>query len=104
MIETLDIQEKITSDFGNYASEVVEIFDEAIARADYLNNNRTIRCIIFLSGKNIKKLKENIELAIVDPRDVMLLAEYTNIGHGEKIKRIRDFNKPFDIAHKDVKE
>src|SRR5688572_1800615 len=104
MIDTIDIRERIKSDFGDNASEVVRIFDEAISRTDYLNNNRIIRCIIFLSDKDIKKLMENIETATYDPRDVMLWAEYTNQGQGERIKRIRDFNKPFDEEHKDVKE
>lgn len=104
MIDTIDIQERIKSDFGARASEVFRIFDEAISRADFLNNNRVIRCIIFLSDKDITNLEDYIEKATYDPRDVMLRAEYTNRGPGERIKRIRDFNKPFDKAHQDVKD
>lgn len=104
MVDTIDIRERIKTDFGDNASDVVKIFDEAILKADYLNHNRIIRCILFLSDKDLNKLKENIETATYDPRDVMLWAEYSNHGQGEKIKRIRDFNKPFDQAHKDVKE
>ena len=102
MIDAIDIQERIKSDFGAKASEVFRIFDEAISRTDYLNNNRIIRCIIFLSDKDISNLEDYIEKATNDPRDVMLWAEYTNRGQGEKIKRIRDFNKPFDKAHQNV--
>jgi hypothetical protein len=72
MIDTIDIRERIKFDFGDNASEVGRIFDEAISNADYLNHNRTIRCIIFLSDKDIKKLMKNIESATSDPRDVML--------------------------------
>ena len=104
MIDTIDIQERIKSDFGAKASEVFRIFDEAISKTDYLNNNRIIRCIIFLSDRDITNLEDYIAKATYDPRDVMLWAEYTNRGQGEKIKRIRDFNKPFDEAHQDVKE
>lgn len=104
MINTKDIHERIKSDFGDKASIVVNIFDDAISKADYLDNNRVIRCILFLSDKDIQKLKQNIDTAIYDPRDVMLWAEYTNLGQGSSIKRIRDFNKTFDLADKDVKE
>jgi hypothetical protein len=54
--------------------------------------------------KEIQKLKQNIDTATYDPRDVMLWAEYTNHGQGSSMKRIRDFNKTFDLADKDVKE
>jgi hypothetical protein len=82
MINTKDIHERIKSDFGDKASEVINIFDDAISKADYLDNNRIIRCILFLSDKDIQKLKQNIDTATYDPRDVMLWAEYTNHGQG----------------------
>lgn len=104
MIDIKDIRDRIESDFGDKASEVYKIFNEAFKKADYLNVNRTIRCVLFLADKDIEKLKKNIEAATYDPRDVMLWAEYTNQGQGEKIKRIRDFNKTFEQADKDVKE
>jgi hypothetical protein len=104
MIDTKDITDRIESDFGDKASEVYKLFQEAFEKADYLNVNRTIRCVLFLANKDIEKLKKNIEAATYDPRDVMLWAEYTNHGQGEKIKRIRDFNKTFEQADKDVKE
>ncbi len=104
MISTKDIHERIESDFGDKASEVIRILDDAILKADYLNHNRIIRCILFLADKDIEKLKRNIDTATYDPRDVMLWAEYTNQGQGANIKRIRDFNKSFDLADKDVEE
>jgi hypothetical protein len=104
MIGTKDIHERIESDFGDNASEVIGLFDDAISKADYLNNNRIIRCILFLSDRDIEKLKKNIDTATYDPRDVMLWAEYSNKGQGPSIKRIRDFNKTFDLVDTDVKE
>ncbi len=106
MVDTLDIRERIIADFGDKASDVVKIFDEAISKADYLNHDRIIRCILYLSDKDLNKLKKNIETATYDPRDVMLWAEYKNRGQGEmdEVMRIRDFNKPFDQADKDVRE
>ena len=106
MLDTFDIREKINADFGDKALDVVRIFDEAISKANYLNQDRTIRCILYLSDKDLNKLKENIETATYDPRDVMLWAEYENRGQGEmdELKRIRDFNKTFDQADKGVRE
>ena len=103
MIYTTDIRKKIESDFGDKAAEVFGIFDDALSKTDYLNHFRIIRCIIFLSDKNIDELKKNIQVAIEDPRDVMLFAEYIR-REGEKPKRVRDFNKTFDQSEIDVKE
>ena len=98
MLDTKDIRERIESDFGDQASEVVRIFDQGISKADYLNNDRIIRCILYLSDKNIEKLKTYIQAATTDPRDVMYWAEYINHEQPEKTKRIRDFTKPFNEA------
>lgn len=94
MLHTKDIIERIEQDFGNKASEVVNIFDHTISKAEHLNNDRIIRCILFLSGKDIEKLKKNIEAATLDPRDVMLWAEYEQ-HQSANPKRVRDFSKAF---------
>jgi hypothetical protein len=104
MIYSKDIIDKIEVDFGDQASAVFRIIDEAISKADYLNHNRIIRCILFLAEKDIDKLKSNIEAASYDPRDVMLWAEYLNNGQEQHPKRIRDFNKTFDECETDVNE
>ena len=104
MINAKDIRERIESDFGDKALIVFKIFDDAISKTDYLNHSRIIRCIIFLAEHDVEKLQKNIEAATDDPRDVMLWAEYENQGQAERPKRIRDFNKTFDQADKDVKE
>ncbi len=98
MIDTKDILERIESDYGNKASEVMLIFENAISKADHLNNSRIIRCVLFLADKNIEKLNQIIEAAIGDPRDVMFWAEYINHEQPDKIKLIRDFNRPFSEA------
>ena len=99
-----DIRDKVESDFGSKASAVFRILDEAIAKTDYLNHNRIIRCILFLADKTIDKLTKNIEAAENDPRDVMLWAEYSNRGEARKPKRIRDFNKTLCESEMNVKE
>ncbi|MEX2231051.1 MAG: hypothetical protein WD824_02735 [Cyclobacteriaceae bacterium] len=82
-----DISQRIVSDFGDNASEAFRILDEAILKTDYLAHPRTIRCIIFLSNKDLNKLKSIIKTATGDPRDVMLTAEYSAQGQGTSIKR-----------------
>ena len=97
MVNTKDIRERIEIDFGDRASEVMAIFNAAIAKADYLDNDRIIRCILFLSENNIEKLRKNIEAATADPRDVMYWAEYSNQDLASP-KRTRDFNNSFSEA------
>lgn len=53
----LDILGKIYSDFGDKHSEVIDILEKAFSDYDYLQNDRIIRCIIFLSEKSIQKLR-----------------------------------------------
>lgn len=103
-IEKKDIRDRIESDFGDNAISVFKLLEDAVSKVKYLNWDRIIRCIIFLAEKDIKKLKQNIKVATYDPRDVMLWAEYKNIEPGQEPKRIRDFNKTFDNANKNVKQ
>jgi hypothetical protein len=90
-----DIENRIKTDYGEKSSEAFKILEAAISKADYLNTDRVIRCIIFLSEKSIYKLKSYIEVAISDPRDVMFWAEYTNHEEFGLEKRVRNFNKAF---------
>ena len=89
-----DILTQIKLQFGENHKKVIEILENELSENDFLNSNRIIRCIIFLSEKNIEKVKENINLAKIDWRDIILLAEYENNENSEP-KLIRDFNKPF---------
>ena len=104
MTYATDISDKIKSDFGDKAADAFTILDQAIAKTEYLNHNRIIRCILILAEKNIDKLKKKIKIAEYDPRDVMLLAEYKETGQRFHPKRIRDFNKTFAECEIDVKE
>jgi hypothetical protein len=104
MIRTQDIKDRIHSDFGENAIGATKILEEAISKYEYLNHDRIIRCIIYLSERKLDKLKKSINQAIDDPRDVMLWAEYINLGEKETPRRVRDFNKTFQNCEKDVQE
>lgn len=99
-----DIEDRIKSDFGNKSTEAFQIFQLAIQQHNYLKSDRVIRAIIFLSEKSIEKLKQNIETAISDTRDVMYWAEYINRDDFESAKRVRDFNKTFEDSEAGVEE
>ena len=90
-----DILIQIEFQFDENYKAVLEILETELSKNDFLNSNRIIRCIIFLSKNSVEKLKENISLAIIDWRDIILLAEYENNERNEPILK-RDFNKPFE--------
>lgn len=59
-------------------------------RRDYSNETyRLERCILYDAGGDVRKLKENIEIARLDYRDVIFSAEY------EDDEQVRDLNFPF---------
>ncbi|MFV8357396.1 hypothetical protein ACNQGB_14555 [Flavobacterium sp. XS1P32] len=90
-----DILIQIEFQFDENYKTVLEILETELSKNDFLNSNRIIRCIIFLSKNSVEKLKENISLAIIDWRDIILFAEYENNERNEPILK-RDFNKPFE--------
>lgn len=104
MVFKTDIIDKIEIDFGTNSIEAGKMLESAILETDYLQTDRIIRCIIFLSKGNLTQLDKYIAAAILDPRDVMFWAEYENHDDFEKTKRIRDFNNQFEKSAINVKE
>ncbi len=104
MITTKDIKQRIKSDFGESSGEAFELLQNAINKHDYLDSDRIIRCIIYVANKTIKGLKHSIDTAIIDWRDVIMLAEYVNLEKNQVPKRVRDFNKTFEKCEDDIKE
>lgn len=99
-----DIIDRIVFDFGDSAVKATKVLEEAISKYEYLNEDRIIRCIIYLSKGKLDKLKESVNRAIEDPRDVILWAEYINLRDKKAPKRVRDFNKTFQDCEKNVHE
>ncbi len=100
---TQDIIDKIKSDFPSQSNLAFDILNNALENADYLNNSRYIRCIVFLANKKLDGLKEYIKHARMDPRDVMLWAEYIDRQSSE-LKRVRDFNNSFEENNLTVRD
>ena len=90
-----DILTQIGIQFEENYKTVLQILETELAENDFLNSDRIIRCIIFLSENSVEKLNENINSAKIDWRDIILWAEYENNERNEPILK-RDFNKPFE--------
>lgn len=76
--------------------EIEPMLDKLEKLVDYLDENnvkesngRIIRCILFLSAANENLFLQYLELAKLDYRDIIYLAEY----EGEK--QVRDFTISF---------
>lgn len=104
MIFKTDIIDKIEIDFGTSSIEAFKMLERAILETGYLQTERIIRCIIFLSKGNLTQLDKYINAAVFDPRDVMFWAEYENHNDFEKTKRLRDFNNIFEKSEINIKE
>jgi hypothetical protein len=53
-----------------------------------------MRCVVFLSEGSLDKLETYIDMCLLDPRDVIVAAEYD--VEGDQYVRVRDFDAPFD--------
>ncbi len=104
MIFEDDIIQRINTDFGEDANKVSKLISDEISNHDYLQTNRIIRCMIYLAKGDLTDLENYIKAATLDPRDIMLWAEYTGIEQKGKPRRVRDFNKTFDKCSNDVTE
>lgn len=98
---TGDVKLKISNDFRHKAPEAERILREAAERNDHVNQDRIIRCVIFLAAGDLNRLVSILETAAQDPRDVIFLAEYVDREQLHP-KRVRDFNKTFDQCESDV--
>ena len=91
-----DILRKIHLEFGERSTEAIQLINDYIIKTNYLEYDRIIRSVVFLSEGKIAELNRYIEVAALDPRDIMLWAEYEKSNDSEKVKRVRDFSKPFN--------
>ncbi|MDG2448307.1 MAG: hypothetical protein P8M34_01670 [Saprospiraceae bacterium] len=89
-----DIIKRIEKDFGKHKGKAIHLITEQLFQYKHLNSDRIIRCIVFLSRKNLDGLKTALYNAVVDWRDVIAWAEYAPLNVANPVK-VRDFNKPF---------
>ena len=92
-----DVKEVLKIKFTQEFHLANNILKEHLELNNYLESERIIRCVVFLSEASIESLKSNLNLAKQDPRDVMYLAEYEGDFEGHNVKRVRDFNGSFTV-------
>lgn len=83
-----DIEKKIDLEYGEQASKARTILENGLPSAT--TTPRVVRCVIALAEKSLEKLREMVNRAKDDSRDVMYWAEYDKSG-----EHIADYNKPF---------
>lgn len=90
------ISDDIVNFLENNFLETESILDRIERLIDFLVENeikesfdRIIRCVLFLSAANENLFLQYIELAKLDYRDLIYLAEY------EREKQVRDFSESF---------
>jgi hypothetical protein len=90
-----DIVTRIAGDFGE--SQVEDVCRRLAAGVSGSGNGtreRHMRCVVFLSEGSLDKLETYIDMCLLDPRDVIVAAEYD--VEGDAYVRVRDFDAPFD--------
>jgi len=90
-----DIINEMKVRFNSNFDSANKILTEYLTNYDYLDSDRIIRCLIFLSKNRIESWKSNLNYAKADPRDVMYWAEYEGDFKNHKVDRVRDFEKTF---------
>jgi ABC-type hemin transport system ATPase subunit len=88
-----DITARIKRDFASAnAALVVDLLTDLNLDASSPFEDRIIRCIVYMSKGSFDEISRYIEIARLDFRDVIYLAEYDASD-----KRFRDFNQPFAL-------
>ena len=91
-----DIIQEMQIRFESEYPEAQKLLGKYVTENEYLDSDRIIRCIIFLSNNGLESFKSYLESAKTDPRDLMWWAEYERPTNAtDKTQRIYDFNKPF---------
>jgi len=89
-----DIVDQLKYAYGDMYGKAIVYLHLFLIENKLYRNPRLIRAIIFLSEMDLGKLQSTIEMAKIDPRDILLKAEYENPGL-KNAKRVRDFNQVF---------
>jgi hypothetical protein len=93
-----DILRRIRADFGDARAPAAETavcdFAKAFERTcDEEPTPRLLRCIVYLAAGDHGALERAIATAGIDPRDVILAAEYDR-----EDRHVRDFHQPFEAG------
>lgn len=89
-----DILGKVNRDFDTpgEVALVLSVLGDFTEQNQELSSDRIVRCIVFVANGDLDLLDKAIDLAKIDYRDLIVLAEYD-----EKYERVRDLSTPFSI-------
>ncbi|NKB49934.1 MAG: hypothetical protein GKS02_11320 [Alphaproteobacteria bacterium] len=88
-----DIHRRIARDFNPADASALLVDIEARRQGDAkLFSDRIVRCIIYVADGNLETAERAVALALADPRDLIVWAEYDN----QFDKQQRDLNAPFE--------
>ena len=92
-----DIIARINHDFvhDSPGAIVARLEELSATKPATFSESRIIRCLIFAADGSRQKLESAILMAYIDPRDLILSAEYELDETNQKCTRLRDFGKPF---------
>jgi hypothetical protein len=88
-----DILRRINRDFNDPATiaQAIRRLEEARAAAPDLFSERVLRCAVFAAAGDLETLDRALALARIDPRDLIVWAEYDN----DFANRRRDLTRHF---------
>jgi hypothetical protein len=89
-----DIVARAQRDFGPQADLVLDALRTSRSTIGERIGDRLARCIIFAAKGDTQRVTALIESWRQDYRDVIMAAEYDELG----VLRLRDLNRPFDRA------
>ena len=93
MLLTPDILQKLQQDFGDDYKKAVQLVEDYAKREPEISV-RIHRGIVYVSKGSLGKLKQAIDLALTDWRDLIMWAEYEGSSLDDAL-RVRDFTKTF---------
>jgi hypothetical protein len=66
---------KIKTMYGALGDEVISKFETYAKSDEWISHTKVLNAVLKLSNGDISKLNKYLELAGIDPRDVVMLAE-----------------------------
>jgi hypothetical protein len=90
----LDVLDRLTRDFGPRADAVAAVLlsHRRIGSADFLGD-RLLRCIVHAAGADERRVRQLVELARQDYRDVIVAGEYDGA-----MRQVRDLRASWPRA------
>jgi len=74
-----DLIEKIKKEFGSSSDEIISKFIDSSKTREWIYHSKVLNAIIKLSEGDKTKVDKYLKMALIDPRDVVMLADLADI-------------------------